>query len=46
MTKGNAVYLLKRSAKLGVKRKPAKTYQLCFENLQRNSEEKKEEEFE
>ena len=46
MTKGNVVYLLKCSAKLGVKRNPAKTYQLCFESLQSNSEERKEEEFE
>ena len=30
MTKRNIIYLLKRSAKLGVKRKPAKTYQLCL----------------
>ena len=28
VTKGNAIYLLKRSDKLNVKRKPAKEYQL------------------
>ena len=44
VTKVNAVYLLKRPAKLGTKRNHAKTFQLCYENLQRNLEERKEEE--
>ena len=44
MTKGNAAFLLKRSAKLVVARKPAKSYPLSFENLKQRREEGKEEE--
>ena len=43
VTKGNATFLLKRSAKLGICRKPAKKYQLSFENLQKEEEEEKKE---
>ena len=42
MTKGKVTHLLKRSAKLATKRKPAKTYRLSAEMLEENKEEEKE----
>ena len=41
VTKGNAKFLLKWSAKLGTSRNPAKKYQLSFENVQKEEEEEK-----
>ena len=41
VTKGNAAFLLKRSAKLITSRKPAKEYPLSFDHLQKEDEEEK-----
>ena len=41
VTKGNGTFLLKLSAKLQTSRKPAKKFQLSFENLQKEEEEEK-----
>ena len=43
VSKGKASQMLKRSTKLIYNRKPARTYQLSFENLKKNNEEEKEE---
>ena len=43
VTKGSAVYLLRRSAKLKSERKPAKQYQINFDDPEDIDEEKKEE---
>ena len=44
VTKGNAVYLLRRSAKLKSERKPAKQYQINFDDPEDIDEEEKKEE--
>ena len=44
VTKGNAVYLLRRSAKLKSDRKPAKQYQINFDDPKDIDEEEKKEE--
>ena len=44
MTKGNAVYLLRRSAKLKSERKLAKQYQINFDDPEDIDEEEKKEE--
>ena len=44
MTKGNAIYLLRRSAKLKSERKPTKQYQINFYDLEDIDEEEKKEE--
>ena len=43
VTKGNAAFLLMRSAKLLTSRKPAKEYPLSFDHLQKEDEEEKKE---
>ena len=43
MTKGKAPHMLRRSAKLGTKRKPQKEFDISFGGLHKKNEEEKKE---